>query len=941
MSLTVSLLGPPRIERDGAPVSLDTRKALALLAYLALAERSHSRDALAELLWPGRDNEHARGALRRTLSTLRKALGEEQIESTRERIGLATAGTLDIDVRRFRGLAPEGATESQLEAAVELFGGELLEGFSLRDSPAFEDWHRLEADALGRELDAALERLVDARAARGDFGGAIRYAQRRLELDPLHEPAHRQLIRLMAWNGDRAAALTQYRACVRVLSSELGVAPLPETTDLYQGISEGGLEPPAVVAVEPPARPGTRSAELPLVGRQDEWRALGDAYERVGPHGHAMVVEGEAGIGKTRLAEAFLSHARERGAVTLTSRCYEEESGLAYAPVVEALRGRVRRDAEWVASVPARSLAEAARLLPELGELRGDLAELPALEGPGAEGRFLEGLSETLLTAAGAGPSPGILFLDDLQWADAGTLSLLGYIVRRLADRPLLLVLAWRLPREPGLRRVMAEARRASAAETTRLARLTPAEVGELVEATQLEPLGGELVRRLYEETEGVPFLLVEYLAALEAAPPAESTSWSLPVSARELIRARIEPLTELARQVLASASVLGRSFGLDAVRETGGRSDDETVTALEELVSHGLVQEVDVPPRQPPAYDFGHEKIRTLVYDETSLARRRLLHRRAADSLSRRGPSRAEQAAMVARHRRLAGQDRAAALEYVRAAERARSVYANADALEHFQAALALDHPEPAPLHAAIGELQTLMGDYGGALTSYEVAIARGGAERRAELEHQLGTVHHRRGEWELAEAHLEAALAAAAEDDDATRSRILADLSLTAHERGDADLAGERARLAGELAERQGDGRPLARALNILGLLARARGDTDEARRQLERSAALAEELDDPGARAAALNNLALTLRTEGELSRAIELTQAALDLSVAVGDRHREAALQNNFADLLQDAGRSEEAMEHLKRAVVIFADIGEGGEPRPEIWKLVEW
>ena len=117
----------------------------------------------------------------------------------------------------------------------------------------------------------------------------------------------------------------------------------------------------------------------------------------------------------------------------------------------------------------------------------------------------------------------------------------------------------------------------------------------------------------------------------------------------------------------------------------------------------------------------------------------------------------------MVARHRRLAGQDRAAALEYVRAAEHARSVYANADALEHFQGGARPRSPGAGPLHAAIGELQTLMGDYAGALTSFEVAIARGDAERRAELEHQLGTVHHRRGEWELAEAHLEAALAAA----------------------------------------------------------------------------------------------------------------------------------------------------------------------------------
>ena len=232
-------------------MSVDTRKAVALLAYLVVADRPHSRDALAELLWPGRDAEHARGALRRTLSTLRKTIGEEHVEAARERIALGRGPGLEIDVDRFRGLTAPGASESELEEAVALFGGDLLEGFSVRDSPAFEDWQLLEADGLRRELGAVLERLVDARAARSDHAGAIRHARRRLEIDPLHEPAHRQLIRLMAWSGDRAGALTQYRTCVRILSAELGVPPLPETTDLYRTISDGSLEPAPGVAPPP------------------------------------------------------------------------------------------------------------------------------------------------------------------------------------------------------------------------------------------------------------------------------------------------------------------------------------------------------------------------------------------------------------------------------------------------------------------------------------------------------------------------------------------------------------------------------------------------------------------------------------------------------------------------------------------------------------------
>ena len=200
--LEISLLGPPRVARDGGPVSFDTRKATALLAHLALSERPRSREALCALLWPDRDPEHARGALRRTLSALRKAVGEEWVDTVADSV-------------------------------------------ALRDSPEFEAWQLFEADALRRELTAALGRLVALLAAAGRYEQAVPHARRWLELDPLHEPAHRELIRLYAWTGDRAHALSQYRDCVRTLSQELGVPPLDETAALFEQVSEGTLAPPS------------------------------------------------------------------------------------------------------------------------------------------------------------------------------------------------------------------------------------------------------------------------------------------------------------------------------------------------------------------------------------------------------------------------------------------------------------------------------------------------------------------------------------------------------------------------------------------------------------------------------------------------------------------------------------------------------------------------
>ena len=628
------------------------------------------------------------------------------------------------------------------------------------------------------------------------------------------------------------------------------------------------------------------------------------------------MLEGEAGIGKTRLAEELIADARERGAALLCGRAYEEELALAYGPLVGALRERLREDPAWVEAVPERALAEAARLLPDLSA-----AAPPPLDGPAAQARFLDGVWETLAVAA-AGTAPGILFIDDTQWADDATIGLLAYGLRRLAGRPLLVLLTWRTPPPAGLRRVVAELERSEGGVVRRLGRLSEAEVGELLTATR-PGAGAELTRRLHQETEGLPFLLVEYLNTLDADP-----AWPLPAGARELLLGRLDAVGETARQVLAAAAVIGRSFDVGTVRAASGRSEEETVGALEELVGRGLIREGSFD------YDFGHERLRALVYEETSLARRRLLHGRAADALTgphaggrppppARGPRRRGGRGLRPRRRRRprpVRQRRGTRAPARRARARPRRT---------------------APLHAAIGDLHTLRGDYADALASYETAAAHCPAPLLAGIEHRIGQVHHRRGERALATSHFQAALAAASAADFGARARITADLSLTAHDDDDPARAAELAEQARALAEQAGDPRALGQAHNLLGALATSAGDTAAALGHLDRSLALAQATADPGARVAALNNLALAHRARGELDRALELTTTALELCSTQGDRHREAALHNNLADLLHDAGRPEQAIEHLKRAVAIFAAVGGEGEPQPEVWKLARW
>ena len=963
---TISLLGAPRIERDGVPVEVDTRKATALAAYLAVTRRSHTRDALAGLLWPEYNQGRARAALRRTLSALGKAREEGWLLADRESVDLAH-GAIWVDVVRFEDLLAacklHGHPESEvcaeclplLTEAVEQYRDDFMAGFGLRDSVAFDDWQFFQSESLRRELAGALERLARGRGAMGEWEAAVAHARRWLSLDVLHEPAYRMLMTLYAWSDQRAAALRQYRECVRILDQELGVAPLEETTLLYRAIQENDLPPQPTLSEHAPAvrreaeaaptqTPTTvpRSPENLLVGRDPEWEALLKAYASIRKGGRVVVIEGEAGIGKTRLAEEFVAHVSEDGASTVIARCYAGEKNLAYGPFIEGLSAALGQESgARLKDLPAVSLQEAARLLPDLSP---DSSPAPPLDTPGARSRFFAEVVR-VLQAILNGPPPGVLFLDDLHWADDASLGLLNYLIRRLDDKPLCVLLTWRtedVPEGHRLRELLAGARRSGTATVLTLERLSPESVEELVgsavpDAVMLGP-------RLSDETEGLPLFLAEYLAAVEKGElDLGDDTWSLPGGVQDLLRTRLGTVDEASGQILATAAVVGRSFDFDTVRTASGRGEEETLDALEELISRGLIREIGAAG-VTPSYDFDHDKLRTLVYEETSLARKRLLHRRTAAALAggARGREANSLAGQIARHHRLAGQDIEAARYYLLAGDYARSLHANSEALSHYEEALALGHPDAATLHGAIGDLRTRTGEYGAALASYEAAASSAGSEDLAEIEHKIGNVHARLGERDLARLHYESALNEFSQTgSEAELARLYADWSLLSHGQDQPEEATAFARQALALAEVTGDTRALAQAHNMLGILAGKSGDQEAALRHLGESLDLAEALGDSDARVAALNNLALAHESGGEPEEALILAESALRLCVASGDRHREAALHNNLADLFHATGHEQESMEHLKRAVEIFAEIGERDELQPEVWKLVEW
>ncbi len=627
------LLGAPRLELDGEPVQVDTRKAIAILAYLAMTGQPQSRDTLAALLWPDYPQVNARGSLRRTISALNRSLDRPLFDVTRELISLSPEAGLWVDVWQLRSSLAACENHAHppdrvcpdclpwLESAARLYTDPFMAGFTLRDSAEFDDWQFFQSDALRRDLASILERLVNGSAAKGDFNTAIGYTQRWLSLDALHEPAHRQLMLLYAISGQRTAAMRQYKECLQILERELGVPPLEETTRLYDAIADGqvlGSATPLAVNFSPPGLPSSSPlpepaaaiderkvhpaqllASLPLTGRDAEWGQLQRAYATIEQDGRLVVLEGEAGIGKTRLSNEFITSISRLGGSIISTACYSGETNLPLAPFVEGLRRAINQpaDQDWNAQVQPVWLAEAARLLPDLNRLRPDLPQTQYSGSPGAQTRFFEGLRQVIRAICTTQP-PGVVFIDDLQWADETSLDLLSYLVRRLPGSPLLVLAAWRgedLHPAHRLRTMLAASQRGDYGEIIQLGRLQTPAIEKLLQAASSANslLSPAIHRRINEESEGLPYFIVEYLASASAGfEPQGPGVWQMPHGVRDLLHSRLEGIGETGQQLLQSAAVIGRSFDFETLRETSGRTEEETVITLESLVSRGLIAE-------------------------------------------------------------------------------------------------------------------------------------------------------------------------------------------------------------------------------------------------------------------------------------------------------------------------------------------------------------
>ncbi len=667
------------------------------------------------------------------------------------------------------------------------------------------------------------------------YGKAIRYAQRWLALDPLHEPAHRELIRLYALDGDRAAALAQYRDCVRTLVAgarrragrgDRGAVRAGERGD-------AGRSAPASAPVAAAPAVAAPPDELPLVGRAVELAALrgGATSSRRRP------ARGDRGRGRDRQVAARARAARvgrRAGAVGALPR---GRGGAAVRADRRAARPAAARWASWPrcrrSGWPTRRCSRPSS--------RGRTCPPPMeMSGPAAQARLLEAIAAVLGVAR-------VVFVDDVHAADEATLDVLAYLGRRLrgaADAA-----AARVAQRQRPARAPAAAARGVGAD----ARAARRGAGRRARA-----LAGDRARRpdaVFAESEGLPLFVAEYLAALAEGGDAGARDARPGGGARG--RARRDRAPAARDRVGDRALVLAsRSCARPAAAATR-----RPPTALDELVGRGLVREVG------DGYDFTHGKLRELVYEQTGRARRRLLHRRVAEALLRTGgAARPPRPRAPAGGRRRRGRGRAA-----RDRRRARRV--GAGLRRRAGSPRRGAGARRAPVHERMGDLRTLIGDYAGALASYETAAAGSRRRRRSRASSTSsaastsgaasGTGRRRatRSRWRRSAGPPTRAAGAhpGRPEPDAAPGRRRAS--------GRPSWPTSRARWPRRVADQQALG---AGAQPARDARARRRPARRRARGVRARSLALAEELEDVSARAAALNNLALVAREAGELDR-----------------------------------------------------------------------
>ncbi|HEY6542748.1 MAG TPA: AAA family ATPase, partial [Ktedonobacteraceae bacterium] len=669
--------------------------------------------------------------------------------------------------------------------------------------------------------------------------------------------------------------------------------------------------------------------ESPLVGRVSEYIGLIEAYRACG-HGQAraIVLQGEAGIGKTRLAAELLNWAAMQGADVLQGRAFEAGGRLPYQPLVEALRGRIEQENAPEDLLDDPWLAELSRLLPELRERYPDLVA-PSGDETAARVRLFEAVVR--LCQALAERKPVVLFLDDIQWADAASLDVLHYAMRRWMESktPVLLLLSLRTEMLAGtgaLSSWLASMEHDVLLTRLVLEALSFDETLQLLHALgtgDIEALG----KWLFAETGGQPFYVMETLKALLArgvlqrrrttdgkqpvvfeiaASGVNALHHFLPPGVREVIRSRLDQLTPTACGLVVAGAVLGRTFTFEEVCQVANLQEDEGLSALDEVLKKRLLQEASGEPGEQRVasaggYFFTHDKIRDVAYSEAGEARRRIFHRRALEALQVAGAPAGE----LAHHALAAGLLESAFHLSMAAGENAMQIFAVRDAIAYFEQARQL-------LTERLGQRK--------ALSALPVTVLQ-------QLYTQLGRAYEFISEADTARAVYEAMLAFSQELDTPTMECAALNrlATLSVHERFDFAQAKALLQQALRVAESNNDITGLVETEWNMAQLSFYQFDVRAVITHGEHALLLARQLGKPELIARSLNAIALGKKEAGSWTEGEAAAEEALALYRELGNRAMEADTLCLLASILINTGRTQEGARAARFAYTISLEV----------------
>jgi len=660
------LFGGLQIADSGRLISLSSGNARSLFAYLVLHPRHQRREFLADLFWPLAPPERVRRSFSNLVYRLRQALGDSWLAIEGETIALHGGPDLWVDVWEFEALLNHPDDPQAARQALTLYRGDLL-------PEIYTDWLLPRRVALREKILVLLGRLASAAEAEQHLDEAFDHYYRLATEDPLNEAASRGLMRVYARLGRHTAALGEFERLSNLLDEQLGVAPVSETTTLAASIR---LD---YQALRTDAAPKTT-----FVGRRQEWAALlREAEKARNGKGGLVLVEGEAGAGKTRLLELAAEGASWRGMTVAWGKAAELAAVDPYAPFDEALQQSLNglRLARLQEQLSPITLSVLSALAPGLrtGGLQASemhasaiIDDLPA--SPDLPAAVVEGLAVLCETG------PLLLILDDVQWAGPAFWGLLAF-VPQLKRLPVLLALAYRpaalRANQPAWRRLQ-ELDLELAPLRLSLAGLQLDECAELARQYKRQLSPGQ-IEALRQATGGNPLYLQELLETSAGA--------ALPPSLAGLLHERLKNLSARARQALEVAAVLGREFTQGLWQSLGG---SVTAACVPELLAARFIEETH------HGYQFLHDLTRQQVYNEIKPLRLRQLHRLAAEAALR---EHAAPQTLAWHYER--GELWEAALHYrLRAGERAMQAYAYQAALEEFNLGMELlarlpDSPE------------------------------------------------------------------------------------------------------------------------------------------------------------------------------------------------------------------------------------------------------